>query len=331
MGVSNLFNINGPYWHPVNQSAFILDWDGVLAETGLDFSPIYERFFDGKRVMILEEASKLPEARRELIYKAIYEIEMEGAKKARPVDGAPKLISWFERHNVPWAIVSRNARQCVELAAKVACIKLPSVVITRDDGLLKPDPRVFLKASEMLGKTPFECVAVGDFLYDIVGARRASMRAILVRRAGEPWREWADIACNEVFELVEMLENPHPLVPWEYQPVARQKGLRWLERAFSLTVKLPNENFFETLLRLASWGVGSFCIPHGKLEADLWRRSPLLEPKLLWEPLDKAVELFLKVRFPLTRVTTGDEFGDMLVLSGNLQHDLAFVEEQISS
>ena len=326
-----MFNLDGPYWHPVNKSAFILDWDGVLAETDLDFSPIYERFFDGKRVMILEEASKLPEARRELIYKAIYDIEMEGAKRARPVNGSLELISWLESHNIPWAIVSRNTRQCVELAAKVASIKLPSVVITRDDGLLKPDPRVFLKASEMLGKTPFECVAVGDFLYDIVGARRASMRAILVRRANEPWREWADIACNEVFELVDILKNPLPLVPWEYQPVVKQRGLRWLEKAFSLTVRLPKEDFFETIVRLASWGIGGFSVPDGKLEADLWRRFPLLEPKFLWEPLDKAVEGFLKARFPLACVITDDEAKNILVLSGNPGQDLTLVEEQISS
>lgn len=147
--------INSPYWHPVNQRGFILDWDGVLAETGLDFSPIYERFFDDKKVMILEEAAKLPEMKRKMLYEAVEAIEMEGAKRAEPVDGALELVSWLEKHNVSWAVVSRNTRKCVEVAAEVASIKLPPIVITRDDGLLKPDPRVFLKASELLGKKSF--------------------------------------------------------------------------------------------------------------------------------------------------------------------------------
>ena len=318
--------INSPYWHPVNQRGFILDWDGVLAETRLDFSPIYKRFFDDQKVMILEEAAKLPEMKRKMLYEAVEAIEMEGAKRAEPVDGALELVSWLEKHNVSWAVVSRNTRQCVELAAEVSSIKLPPIVITRDDGLLKPDPRVFLKASELLGKKASQCVVIGDYLYDIVGARRASMRAVLVMRADEPWSVWSDLACINVIELVDILKNPCPLVPWEYQPVIEKRGRRWLESVFGLAVRLPKENYFEILAHLAGLGVGKFCVCEGRLEADVWRRYPYVDPRYLWEPLERVVEDFLKSRFPLARVVKDES---AVVLNDNLQENLALIEELV--
>ena len=50
-----------PFWHPAFAHAFILDWDGVLAETHLDFSQIRSRYFQGRRVPLLEYGRFLPE------------------------------------------------------------------------------------------------------------------------------------------------------------------------------------------------------------------------------------------------------------------------------
>jgi HAD superfamily hydrolase (TIGR01549 family) len=328
LGAGNLQSFSGPYWHPANQRGFILDWDGVLAETKLDFTPIYDRFFGGKRVMILEEAARLPATERAALYEAIEKIEVEGAEKAKPVLGALELISWLEKNDIPWAVVSRNTKKCVAMAAKRASIKLPPIVITRDDGLLKPDPQVFLKASELLEIPWYQCVVIGDFLYDIVGARRACMRAVLVRRANEEWSNWADVAYNEVIDLFYALGDPQPLIPWEYQPVVRKRGFKWLERAFGLTVKLVGDDAFEILTKLAPMGVGSFCIDNEvRLEADRWRNSPYIDPKYLWEPLDKVVSDFLIKRFPLAKVVSD---GEVLDLPGGMSESISFIEELLS-
>ena len=56
-----------PFWHPARQEAFILDWDGVLAETSLDFRPLFAKHFGGKRVMLLETLPSLEPSRRRAI------------------------------------------------------------------------------------------------------------------------------------------------------------------------------------------------------------------------------------------------------------------------
>ena len=54
-----------PFWHPSVARGFILDWDGVLADTKLDFAPIRAKYFKGERVPLVEAADMLEESRRE--------------------------------------------------------------------------------------------------------------------------------------------------------------------------------------------------------------------------------------------------------------------------
>jgi putative hydrolase of the HAD superfamily len=54
-------------------------------------------------------------------------------------------------------------------------------------GAAKPDPAVFREALRLGGASPREALHVGDSLEgDVAGARAAGVRAILLRRSGEP-------------------------------------------------------------------------------------------------------------------------------------------------
>jgi len=58
---------------------------------------------------------------------------------------------------------------------------LEVVIDSSEVGLEKPDPRIFLAATDRLGVTPERCTYVGDiYSIDVVGARAAGMRAILI-------------------------------------------------------------------------------------------------------------------------------------------------------
>jgi putative hydrolase of the HAD superfamily len=61
-------------------------------------------------------------------------------------------------------------------------------ICSRDTGMAKPDPRIFLAAAELLGLTPTEILHVGDDPdMDMVGARDAGLRTAWINRRGEPW------------------------------------------------------------------------------------------------------------------------------------------------
>jgi HAD superfamily hydrolase (TIGR01509 family) len=100
-----------------------------------------------------------------------------------------------------------------------------------ETGLRKPDPRVFHAAATAAGFRPRELLHVGDEYHsDIVGARKAGARAVLLdRRDDIPERDGADAVIRSLTELPALIERwnrdevegvgagPHP-EPWPTEP-----------------------------------------------------------------------------------------------------------------
>lgn len=301
-------DIRPPFWSPAGVSGFILDWDGVLAETSLDFSPIREKYYGGRRAMILEEARSLePDKRREL-FRDLVELEMAGADKAKPVTGAFELLERLEAGKIPYCILSRNCMEVITHGAEVIGLELPERTWGRDNlEWVKPDPRALRAAASSMGLSAGECVYVGDFLYDLQGARRAGMRAVLVQRDERTWEPWADVIYPLMTDLVAAMDSPSALVPWEYREIHARKGARWLENAFSLTFALPSvpsPTLDCWIARAASLGVGRFSVPaDARLSPDEWKMNPSFDTSYMGMPLLDVVREFLAPRFPMVSVS----------------------------
>src|SRR5579871_2343750 len=98
----------------------------------------------------------------------------------RPVDGAADLIAALRPH-VRIGVISNNLMD--ETREKIAFCGLTSlvdvVVVSGDEGISKPDPRIFHIALGRLGVAAADAVMVGDsWAADITGASRAGMRAV---------------------------------------------------------------------------------------------------------------------------------------------------------
>ena len=190
---------------PANAGAFILDWDGVLAETRLNFAPLRQKYFDGKRVPLIEAAAALPAPLRAEVEAEIYRIEMEGAERAEAVEGAKDLIAWLNEARKPWAVVSRNCRGSILLAAERCGIVLPSVVLSREDPYVKPAAEALALAAERIGAKLADCVMVGDFVYDLQAARNAGIPFVLVKAIGAEWEKDSDFTYATVTDFVKDL------------------------------------------------------------------------------------------------------------------------------
>ena len=194
--------------HPAEAGAFLLDWDGVLADTRLNFAPLRNKYFGGKTVPLLETTAILPEPERSEILSEINKVEMEGAAAATAVEGAPDLIAWLTEKRKPWAVISRNCRDSIFLAAERCGISLPPVTLSREEPYVKPDFRALRLAAERLGVELPGCIMVGDFLYDLEAAKNAGIPSVLVRKkTGAEWEKLADYAYDSVKEFVEALRR----------------------------------------------------------------------------------------------------------------------------
>jgi HAD superfamily hydrolase (TIGR01549 family) len=99
----------------------------------------------------------------------------------------PDSLPALQRNTARWPVVSLtngNAdQQRIGIHAHFA-----HQICSRDTGVAKPDPRIFLAAAELLGVGPMDILHVGDDPdMDMVGARDAGLRTAWINRRGEPW------------------------------------------------------------------------------------------------------------------------------------------------
>jgi HAD superfamily hydrolase (TIGR01549 family) len=300
-----------PFWSPSEAEAVLFDWDGIIAGTCLDFSAVHEKYYGSRKAMLLEDSVSLPPLKREELMRDLEDLEVAGAAAATPVTGATDVIAWFEKRDIPWAVVSRNCRKSILKAAEVLSVRLPEIVRSRDDGdSVKPDPKALVDTCREIGRSPAQTLLIGDYVYDMMGARRVGMRGTLVREKTDPgWDEWLEFSCHSMRELLQELENPSRIVPWEYKNTAERNGMDFLCKTAALTALVPCESPDGTdrwLLTAASLGIGSFAVPDVIFPARSWGGNTSFDPACMGAPLVDAVRSLLRARFPLSAVVQAD-------------------------
>ena len=97
------------------------------------------------------------------------------APSLRVLPGAQALLNALTAAHVPYAIATSGRLQSAQHTLKL--LKLPpgTPVVTRDQvQRAKPDPDLFLAAAEQLRVPIAKCIVVGDSVWDLLAARRAS-------------------------------------------------------------------------------------------------------------------------------------------------------------
>jgi putative hydrolase of the HAD superfamily len=97
--------------------------------------------------------------------------------------GVEAFLAQCSTMNLKMAIVSNGERSQVHRKLKVLGLEHDfNVVVTPEDaGAPKPDPRMFLRAAELLDVANSECIVIGDSLEaDFLPARKLGMRAFHV-------------------------------------------------------------------------------------------------------------------------------------------------------
>jgi putative hydrolase of the HAD superfamily len=100
--------------------------------------------------------------------------------------------------------------QCSKLEASELSGYFGAVLVSRQVGILKPDPRIFALALDQLGTKPQDAVFVGDTpKTDIVGAHAAGMKAVWLNRDNVPQPEAIipDATIRSLDELPDTLAN----------------------------------------------------------------------------------------------------------------------------
>lgn len=178
----------------------IFDWDGVIvdssgpheaswkavaSEAGCVFpDEAFLRGFGMKNQTIIGELLRWtddPEliqrwsARKEELYREIIRREGLGL-----LPGARELLAALKDQGIPCAVASSTPLANITCVLDVLHVRpyFSAIVTSEDVSRGKPDPHVFLLASQRLGLPPQRCVVFEDAPVGIQAARAAGMRAV---------------------------------------------------------------------------------------------------------------------------------------------------------
>ena len=120
---------------------------------------------------------------------------MMGALEFRPFDDAPPALRALRARGLRLVVASNWDCSLPDWLAPAGLLELVDGVVTSAVvGAAKPDASIFRHALELTGVDKAEAVHVGDSLdNDVAGARAAGIRAVLVKRDGDPPPEVATV------------------------------------------------------------------------------------------------------------------------------------------
>ena len=106
-------------------------------------------------------------------------------------DDVPDALRALKARGYRLGLISNSHRPLESFDAHFDLEGLISVrVSSANHGFLKPHPSIFRTALDLMGVSPDAAAMVGDSLpHDVLGARQAGMRAILIDRRGAPATE----------------------------------------------------------------------------------------------------------------------------------------------
>jgi pyrophosphatase PpaX len=146
------------------------------------FHPIVESIYRG--ISILKEnkiSEPAVEAVKDQAFNIIREEEVKAVESAVLMNKAEETMKSLRNHNIPFAIVSNNGRDCIQSCLNKFKLPHPDVIVAREDtGKLKPHPQHFKIALNKLNVDVDEAIVVGDSYNDIVGGTQIGIVSVLI-------------------------------------------------------------------------------------------------------------------------------------------------------
>jgi HAD superfamily hydrolase (TIGR01509 family) len=174
-----LFDLDGTLVDSVYQH--VLAWREALEKAGIELAVwrIHRRIGMSGGLLIEALLREIGRSVTKAEAERLAQLHEEAYARLRPqvrvLPGALDLLACLSRAGVPWAIATSGRPASAQPMLALLKLGLDVPVITRDQvERAKPDPDLFLAAAKRLGVLATDSVVVGDSVWDLLAARRAS-------------------------------------------------------------------------------------------------------------------------------------------------------------
>jgi sugar-phosphatase len=171
-------------------SALLFDLDGVLVDSTRSVDRQWriwarEQGIDEEKVMALGHGVRTidviravaPHLDAEAEVRKLESREAEDHDGVAVMPGAAELVRAIPEGR--WCVVTSGTRHLARARLRLAGIPIPMILITADDVANgKPHPEPYLKAAELLGVDPKECLVIEDAPAGIQSAHAGGMKVI---------------------------------------------------------------------------------------------------------------------------------------------------------
>jgi HAD superfamily hydrolase (TIGR01509 family) len=201
-----LFDLDGTLVDSVYEH--VLAWREALEQVGIELSVwrIHRRIGMSGGLLI---NALLRETRAEITPHFVEELQRRHADayarrsaQVRPLPGTKELLEHLTASKVPWAVATSGRMAGASPSLKAIGIDPAHVpVITRDQvEHAKPDPDLFIAASNQLGVDAADAVVIGDSVWDLLASRRARALGVGLLSGGYGREELERAGAYRVYE-----------------------------------------------------------------------------------------------------------------------------------
>ncbi len=161
-------------------STVIFDLDGTILDSNYDWKKIREEL-EFKQYSILDHLYSLPDEERKKKELLLERYERIATYNASLFPDVKEVLLALRKMNIKTGLSTNNSLENTNFIIEKHRLEFDDVV-TRDNGIWKPNKEPILLLMQKLHAEPQETLVVGDSDYDILSAREAgASSAILLR------------------------------------------------------------------------------------------------------------------------------------------------------
>ena len=157
--------------------AVFFDMDGTIAEPNIDWHDLRRQLDIPPGESIMDHIVSLPAGARERTERALKQIEYEAAESATPTAGIVELVKGLRTRQIVVALITNNHRQAMHCVVERIGLDF-DLMLSREDGTLKPAPDLLLMALRELQVSPKEVRFIGDGKYDRLACAAAAIEYV---------------------------------------------------------------------------------------------------------------------------------------------------------